>query len=123
MKKIGTKYHTVKDKPLKDIAKLIKQDLKKFDDCVFSVTAQKGVIGSITIQLIAVENPSNRLKLFNGTPVTGLWFNKSFEKEIREIVDAYNYDNSDLLSDYSDKNFFTSIFPSRILRNIAKENQ
>ena len=123
MKKIGNKYYTVKDKPLKDIAKLIKQDLKKFDDCVFSVTAQRGITGSITIQLIAVENPSNRLKLFNGIPVTGLWFNESFDKEIKEITDAYNYDNSEPLSDYTDKNFFSFIFPSDLLRGFGKENQ
>jgi hypothetical protein len=33
---IGSKYNQVKDLDIKDIAKLIRQDLKKFKDCKFS---------------------------------------------------------------------------------------
>ena len=56
---VGSKYKEVKDKPLTEITKLIRKDLKdKFKDCKFRV--YKTHYSGLTIRLTECKNPDKK---------------------------------------------------------------
>jgi hypothetical protein len=103
---VGNKYKQVKDLPQKEINKLIKQDLKKFKDCTFSVYSRHA--GAITIKLVSCNN-SNYFELHQGYSSEIVRMKNDFMKEIKNITNQYNFDNSDHMSDYSHVNFYVNI--------------
>lgn len=116
---IGSKYEATKGMSRAEIAKLIRADLKaKFPEVKFSVrTENYSGGGSIDVAVkvmpegMRLRNPNDR------NPKTGLhqWMTDEaieFEKAISAITDAYNFDHSDLQSDYFHVRFYSTVsFP------------
>jgi|TARA_R100001460_G_C3462854_1_gene166169 hypothetical protein len=104
---IGSKYKEVANKPLTEITKLIRKDLKNtFKDCKFRV--YKTHYSGLNIRLTYCKNP-DRFGYWEGYNDKHIRLKNSFMKEIKEITDQYNFDNSDGMSDYFHVNFYANI--------------
>ena len=104
----GSKYQEVKNLSVKEIAKLVRKDLKQFNDCKFSVTSDRN---SITVYLI--DSSLDKLASnedYNETGIRFVVFEKQFGNKLKEILDQYNYNNSDIMTDYSDVKFYSYIY-------------
>ena len=104
----GNKYQEVKNLSVKEIAKLVRKDLKQFNDCKFSVTSDRN---SITVYLM--DSSLDKLASnedYNETGVRFVVFEKQFGNKLKEILDQYNYNNSDIMTDYSDVKFYSYIY-------------
>mgnify|MGYP003112842061 FL=1 len=113
---VGSKYKEVKDKPLTEITKLIRKDLKdKFKDCKFRV--YKTHYSGLTIRLTECKNP-DRFGYWEGYNDKHIRLKRSFMKEIDQTADQYNFDNSDMMTDYSHVNFYVNIVADT---NVLKE--
>ena len=99
---VGNKYKEVQDLRPKEIAKLIRKDLKKFKDCKFSV---KSDYNAINVKLIECTN-LDRFEMHEYYHHTSIRMNNDFMKEVKTIMNQYNFDNSDTMSDYFHNNFF-----------------
>jgi len=108
---IGNKYDQVKNLDVKDIAKLIRTDLKQFKDCKFSVSIQRYSGGrSIHIKLMNTNNLKRFVNVhYNSTDKDRLNFSKDFKERLESIVNQYNYDKSDPMTDYFNVNFYSHI--------------
>jgi len=116
---IGNKYAEVKNLPIKEIAKLIRKDLKKFKDCKFSVTS---TYNKIDVTLIACSNLSKYFDTWEGYHKTDARYKDSFSQEVKSIMNQYNFDNSDSMTDYFHQNFFAFFnLPHIDLLNQARE--
>jgi len=105
---VGSKYQEVKNLSVKEIAKLVRKDLKQFNDCKFSVKSDRN---SITVYLI--DSSLDKLASnedYNETGVRFVVFEKQFGNKLKEILDQYNYNNSDIMTDYSDVKFYSYIY-------------
>ena len=105
---VGSKYKEVKNLTVVEIAKLVRKDLKQFNDCKFSVTSDRN---SITVYLI--DSSLDKLASnedYNETGVRFVVFEKQFGNKLKEILDQYNYNNSDIMTDYSDVKFYSYIY-------------
>lgn len=103
----GSKYQQVKNLSVKEIAKLVRKDLKQFNDCKFSVTSDRN---SISVYLW--NSSLNRLTINHDHEQTGLKYivlEKNFANKVNEILNQYNYNNSDIMTDYSDVKFYTHL--------------
>jgi hypothetical protein len=116
---VGNKYKQVKDLPQKEINKLIKQDLKKFKDCTFRVYSRHP--GAITIKLMSCNN-SNYFELHQGYDSKIVRMKNDFMKEIKEITNQYNFDDSNLRTDYSHVNFYVNIIFDYSITDKFKDN-
>lgn len=106
----GSKYQQVKNLDIKEIAKLIRNDLKQFKDCKFSVKIQRYAGGqSVWIELVNCSTISKFVKIDRGDEYKQISFNKDFAKKIDEIVNQYNFDKSHAMSDYFHVNFYSHI--------------
>lgn len=100
-KTIGTKYEETKDLDIKDIAKLVRTDLKQaYPDYKFSVRIERFSMG----QAINVE-------VFN-TGVDNRWEDegRALQQKLEKIIDAYSYDNSDPMTDYFHTRFYSHVY-------------
>ena len=105
---VGSKYQEVKNLSVKEIAKLVRKDLKQFNDCKFSVTSDRN---SITVYLI--NSSLDKLTSNEDYKETGIRFvvfEKDFGNKLKEILNQYNYNNSDIMTDYSDVKFYSYIY-------------
>jgi regulator of PEP synthase PpsR (kinase-PPPase family) len=105
---IGSKYQEVKNLSVKEIAKLVRKDLKQFNDCKFSVTSDRN---SITVYLM--DSSLDKLTSNEDYKETGIRFvvfEKDFGNKLKEILNQYNYNNSDIMTDYSDVKFYSYIY-------------
>ena len=100
---IGNKYAEVKDLRVKEIAKLVRKDLKKFKGCKFSVTSD---IRTINVKLIDCDDVKKYFYIWEGVNQKGPRYTDTFYKEVKSIMDQYNFDNGDSMSDYWHQNFF-----------------
>ena len=100
---IGNKYAEVKDLRVKEIAKLVRKDLKKFKGCKFSVTSD---IRTINVKLIDCDDVKKYFYIWEGVNQKDPRYTDPFHKEVKSIMDQYNFDNSDPMSDYHHNNFF-----------------
>tara|TARA_R110002012_G_scaffold122494_1_gene272561 strand:+ start:233 stop:622 length:390 start_codon:yes stop_codon:yes gene_type:complete len=100
---VGNKYAEVKDLRVKEIAKLIRQDLKKFKGCKFSV---KSTYNSINVKLINCDDVKKYFYIWEGVNQKDPRYIDTFHKEVKSIMNQYNFDNGDSMSDYWHKNFF-----------------
>jgi len=106
---IGNKYNQVKNLDVKDIAKLIRTDLKQFKDCKFSVSIDR-YPRAIHIKLINTNNLKRFVNVhYNSTDKDRLNFSKDFKEKLESIVNQYNYDKSDPMTDYFNVNFYSHI--------------
>jgi len=108
---IGNKYQEVKNLDIKEIAKLIRADLKQFKDCKFSVSIQRYSGGrSVHIKLMNTTNLKRFVNIhYNSTDKDRLNFSKDFKERLESIVNQYNYDKSDPMTDYFNVNFYSHI--------------
>jgi len=128
----GANYSKVEDLPLKEIAKIIRTELKQFKDCKFSVTCQNYSGGSSLSIGIKPDFKvfSDTYELFRST-VTDLlfidWLRENYLepyniqeqmytlrasevlKKVKKIVESYNYDDSDSMTDYFNCGFYLHI--------------
>jgi regulator of PEP synthase PpsR (kinase-PPPase family) len=105
---VGSKYQQVKNLSVKEIAKLVRKDLKQFNDCKFSVTSDRN---SITVYLM--DSSLDKLTSNEDYKETGMRFvvfEKEFGNKLKEILNQYNYNNSDIMTDYSDVKFYSYIY-------------
>ena len=101
---IGNKYKEVQNLSKKEIAKIIKQELKKFKGCKFSVKSDRN---SINVKLIDCDNIKKYFYIWEGVNQKDPRYIKTFHNEVKSIMDQYNFDNGDPMSDYWHNNFFS----------------
>jgi len=101
---IGNKYAEVQDLRVKEIAKLVRKDLKKFKGCKFSVTSD---IRTINVKLIDCDDIKKYFYIWEGVNQKDPRYTDTFHKEVKSIMNKYNFDNSDPMSDYHHNNFFS----------------
>lgn len=104
MNAVGSKYEQVRHMDIKDIAKLVRADLKKaYPQYRFGVRIERYSMG----QTMDVEIKDSGLE--RRTPEA-----HELEKAVRGIVDQYNYNDSNVMSDYHNENFHTSVMVERL---------
>ena len=119
--KVGNKYQEVKSLSVVDIAKLVRKDLKQFNDCKFSVTSDRN-----TISIYLKDSPLNRLEIYDQSQELGwggkvISIEKDLRKKVKEILDQYNYNNSEMMTDYFDVNFYSYFYLDSNLENKYKD--
>ena len=87
----GSRYEATKDLDIAEVAKLVRKDIKSDIPTIkTSVRVQRYSMGcSINVEMLEY---SIVLKLH-------------YRKQIRKILDSYNYDKSDVMTDYFDYKF------------------
>jgi len=110
---IGNKYGETKDLDLRDVAKLVRKDLKATFGKAwkFSVRIERYSMG----QSLNVEITKAPCSLYHkATSPRAVAYHQTSErtqaadlaiKTVNDITDAYNYDDSDSQSDYYSKRF------------------
>jgi hypothetical protein len=119
--KVGNKYQEVKSLSVVEIAKLVRKDLKQFNDCKFSVTSDRN-----TISIYLKDSPLNRLEIYDQSQELGwggkvISIEKDLRKKVKEILDQYNYNNSEIMTDYFDVNFYSYFYLDSDLENKYKD--
>jgi hypothetical protein len=119
--KVGNKYQEVKSLSVVEIAKLVRKDLKQFNDCKFSVTSDRN-----TISIYLKDSPLNRLEIYDQSQELGwggkvISIEKDLRKKVKEILDQYNYNNSEMMTDYFDVNFYSYFYLDSNLENKYKD--
>lgn len=117
---IGSKYRQYENATTKEIAKMIRNDLKKFKGVKFSVRMEH--YNCINVRIIECSfNPyvdeynvylktddlqyyrehfeGRRSKIYNGA-------GKILLEEVTKVFNAYNYDDSDSMTDYFSTNYY-----------------
>jgi len=117
----GNKYEEVKSLSVVKIAKLVRKDLKQFNDCKFSVTSDRN-----TISIYLKDSPLNRLEIYDQSQELGwggkvISIEKDLRKKVKEILDQYNYNNSEMMTDYFDVNFYSYFYLDSNLENKYKD--
>ena len=111
----GLKYENTKEFDIKDIAKLVRKDLKETfgKDFKFSVTISRYSMGqSLDVSILeSIRNYLNPTRVKDENSDESLYISEGFEvlDKIKEKVDQYNYDNSDSQTDYFDVNFHSYV--------------
>ena len=118
---VGNKYKEVKNLTVVEIAKLVRKDLKQFNDCKFSVTSDRN-----TISIYLKDSPLNRLEIYDQSQELGwggkvISIEKDLRKKVKEILDQYNYNNSEMMTDYFDVNFYSYFYLDSNLENKYKD--
>ena len=102
---IGKKYEQVKDLDIKEIAKLIRKDLKQFKDCQLNVSISRSAnCQTLTVKLKKCDDSNKIIKENDYISIC-----PNFHKQIKDVINQYNFDKSHLPSDYCHVNFFTHI--------------
>jgi hypothetical protein len=93
---IGAKYQQVKDMDIADIAKLIRQDIKEQYPAASksSVRIERYSMGQSLYVVIKGINATHAERV---------------KKGIKQIVEAYNFDDSDSMTDYFHVNFYSDV--------------
>lgn len=138
MKTIGTKYEATKALDKAEIARLIRKDIAaaiaagELPAVATKVrSGRSGYMGTIDIVITAAPfctaNPARLMHdgCANGnagpTPVLLSADASAVVKKIDEIANAYNYDNSEPVTDYYESRFFISVDYSTDLRIADRE--
>lgn len=135
MKTTGTKYDSTRD--IKEIAKLVRQDIKaavKAGDLPklkASVRISRYSMGqSLDVEIKEVDcpvaNPDRVADDLLGVhpPNHKLCTDEAYavKDKVQVLVDEYNYDNSDSMTDYFDVNFYCRVNFSFELKETSKVN-
>ena len=103
----------------------LRKDLKKFNKDGFKFLVSKGYSGkSISIKI--KQFPKSILKI-DEIPSRGNTPNQFFDDdlifELEKIGNAYNYDNSDSMTDYFDRNYYLHLeFYNKELYTVENKN-
>lgn len=99
---VGAKYHEVENLDIKEIARLVRKDLKTLFEgwphANISVRIKKYSMGrsiSAYVSGLGVERNSNNAR--------------SIQRQMRLVVDKYNFDDSDSMTDYHHTSFDTYV--------------
>lgn len=96
---IGINYEETKDLDIKEIAKLVRRDIKQaYPTFKTSVRIERYSMGQSLNVTIQNTDTIRRSEAAN-----------AIEKAIKNIVDAYNFDDSDSASDYFHVRFYSHI--------------
>lgn len=113
---VGEKFGVLGDKKYNSsaIIKAIREDLKKeFPQKIYKFGVRRNGAGSKCIQVLLKQVPKFELIDQDIDAETHLRYADQFKKEfinkITQIANAYNYDNSDIMSDYFDCNYYLDI--------------
>ena len=108
---IGNKYEQFKSMDIKEIAKFIRNDLKQFKDCKFSVSIQRYSGGrSVHVKLMSSTNLKRFVNIkYDSTQETRFNFSKDFKEKVESIINQYNYDKSYPMTDYFNVNFYSHL--------------
>lgn len=114
---VGNKYQQVKDLTVVQIAKLVRKDLKQFNDCKFSVISDHN-----SINIFLMDSSIDRLDVYDELYHTGrgdkiIIINKNFYNNIMEILDQYNFDNSETMTDYFHVNYYSFFYLAKQLKD------
>ena len=118
---VGNKYKEVKNLTVVEIAKLVRKDLKQFNDCKFSVTSDYN-----TITVYLKDSPLNKLEVYDQSLELGwgdkvIAIEKNFRNKVKEILDQYNFNNSEIMTDYFHVNFYSHFYLDSDLENKYKD--
>jgi hypothetical protein len=118
---VGNKYKEVKNLTVVEIAKLVRKDLKQFNDCKFSVTSDYN-----TITVYLKDSPLNKLEVYDQSLELGwgdkvIAIEKNFRNKVKEILDQYNFNNSEIMTDYFHVNFYSHFYLDSNLENKYKD--
>jgi type II secretory pathway component GspD/PulD (secretin) len=118
---VGTKYQEVKNLSVVEIAKLVRKDLKQFNDCKFSVNSDRN-----TITIYLKDSPLNKLEVYDQSLELGwgdkvIAIEKNFRNKVKEILDQYNFNNSEIMTDYFHVNFYSHFYLDSDLENKYKD--
>lgn len=126
----GTKYHETKDIDIKDIAKMVRNDIKQqLPGFNTSVKIQRYAGGQslgvdVTAAPAPLQNPNFDYNFANDVHAGRInsWNDEEAKKldrytaagihvkeVLKKIVDAYRHDDSDGMTDYFDTNFYAHI--------------
>lgn len=100
---------------IKDIAKLVRKDLKETfgKDFKFSVTISHYSMGqSLNISILtSPRNYLNPIRVKDTNSDESIYIKEGFEvlDKVESIVNQFNYDNSDSMTNYFDVNFYSNI--------------
>lgn len=93
------------------IVKRVRQDLKEAFGKEFKFGVRKRYHSGLDVNI--KQCPKEMLVSEISDPETELRYTDQFKEEfinkIYQIVNAYNYDNSDVMSDYFDRNFYLDV--------------
>lgn len=113
---VGEKFGTVLTEKYNcsAICKAIREDLKKeFPTKIYKFGVRRNGAGSKCIQILIKQAPKFELINQNIDVENHLRYADQFKEEfinkITHIANAYNYDNSDIMSDYFDCNYYLDI--------------
>ena len=119
---IGSKYNQVKDLDIKDIAKLVREDLKKYKDCKFSVSIHRYANGRSLIVKLTDCSDLNKIQIYNSEYCSNKpILSNNFQDEVKSIINQYNFDKSHLQSDYYHVNFHYHLWIDSDLETKLKE--
>jgi hypothetical protein len=118
---VGSKYKEVKNLTVVEIAKLVRKDLKQFNDCKFSVNSNRN-----TITIYLKDSPLNRLEIYDQSQELGwggkvIAIEKNFRNKVKEILNQYNFNNSEIMTDYFHVNFYSHFYLDNNLENKYKD--
>jgi hypothetical protein len=122
MKTEGRNYQATRDLDIKEIAKLIRKDLKDpiFEGFKFSVYIDRFSMGQAincevvqVPEMFALINPNYDLALATNSDMRGISrYNENalgLLEVLRNTIEAYNFDRSDAYNDYFDSKFYTRV--------------
>jgi hypothetical protein len=103
----GNKYTETQNLDIKEIAKLVRADLKQFKDCKFSVSIERYSMGQ-SLNVYIMQTPFDVYEYIEEERKYTLRAN-NLVTEVKNILNQYNYDNSDSMTDYFDTRFYSDI--------------
>lgn len=107
----GSKHENTKDLDITEIAKLVRKDLKQTfgKDFKFSVTIDRYSMGqSLNVEIkTSPRNYLNSIRVLDECSDASRFIEEGFEvlSLVDKIINNYNYDNSDVMTDYFDNKF------------------
>lgn len=104
---VGAKYEMTEDLDIKEIAKLVRADLKtKFPGVKASVRIERYSMGqAINVDILSGLQPLHQTE----PPKRPSVYGAQLRGQIAELLDEYNYDNSDMMEDYYDVRFASRV--------------
>lgn len=101
----GTKYLETKDIYGSELVKIIKADIKSQLPKAYKVLARKETYAGGWSIHFTIKNTG--IERYNGADYSPEW--KELEQKVDDIVEQYNFDNSDITSDYFSVKFYKHI--------------
>ena len=101
----GSKYQETKDIYGSELVKIIKKDLKEQLPKEYKVLAHKETYAGGWSIHFTIKNTG--IEKYAGADYTPDW--KALNDKVSDIVEAYNFDNSDIMTDYFSTKFYKHV--------------